>query len=402
MNAWFLALVFAGVPAGDEFTITQGFSIKGNAAPKRSSNYVDPMIRYMEDDQRWIDALPKNVEPRLKEILSRKMIPYDHEVLPRVNQMFHGEVFHGDYFVAVPGHPFGAITLDPQWRHTAGFPESTKVVTYLVFPDEGDIEVWQAPARATGAPGNGKVVRSEEIFYHQFPVGMVLLEAGFNKVGNELLCFEIRTRTKVEDKFGASAWRPNRYVPCRDPQELDEAIEKATGKRLGLLSMFSKDKYRKHTLSFALKAHRYRPEEAEFPGYEVTMPTLEATTSAHILKNTPFRSSFDKEWATLDDGVCAAPTTDAPDQIYPPKYQGGYFPTSFKTCIRCHNDDGKQAFDDIGDGDWYGYIPGSDGIRSWTPIKPVYGGIGQRPQVDPRIASSPRIKVLPRGAKGTP
>lgn len=354
--------------------------------------YVDPKIEYMSPDlaQKWIDVLPKVTDdPKLALLLSRPLIPYTHNEIPRVSQDYD-VVWDGEYnrsaTAPVGAGAIGVTTLDPQWRNTGGIPEGVRVVNYLAMPDQGDIVVWKQwkDNPKLGPNYGGKLV------YTKFPKGTVFMEAMFNTIEGEEVCFEIRTRTKTGEGYGVDHWTPDRFVPCRDPHELDMAVERVEGRKRGLSRLLS-GKYRKEQFGFTFP--RFQSTVFQRSGYVVTLPELPEDTNKKILKTTSFRSTKDMDWETFEDGVCASPTTDKPGQIYPAGYQGAFFPTSKKSCTDCHRDDGKHAFTELGEGDWYGVTQTNDSVMSWTPLRGVPRGHPVAPKVDPRIAQSPRVVI---------
>lgn len=352
--------------------------------------YVDPNIHYFspEEEKMWIDRLPKyTTDPKLALLLSRPLIPYNHDVLPRVLQDVDGDTWSGDYRLDAPKtHNFGSATLDPQWRFTAGAGESHIVVHYMAFPNIGDIEVW----RETMEVGN--FADTHTVWRHKFPVGMVFMEAIFNEVDGQMLCTEIRTRQKISEGHGIKHWSFNKFTPCRDSAELESISRKVTGR--SILHLFSKDKYQPKVFNFARLSPRFKPENSQFHGYEVVIPKMEPELVKAVLKS-PFQSTLGHEWEVFEDGSCSAPMTEEKGQIVPPGYRGAYFPTNSQTCNRCHSDDMQYATT-MGPLDWYGFPNGDDTIRSWTPIAPIYGGspVRRSAPLDPRITKSSRVRVL--------
>lgn len=370
-----LTLVFAEDSA-PKFQVSPGFVITKGQPVVEVRKYRDPGIRYMPAAQErlWLDSLPRKADPALLRLLGRHLIVYDHDVLPRVSQDYGLVAWDGEYNRSATGHQFGVTTRDPQWRNTAGFPEHTKVVNFLALPDEGDIDVFPDHVpNGTLAPNyGGTIVRA------RFPKGTTFLEAGYNQVGNDLLCFEIRSRTKVSDGYGVHHWRANRFVPVREAGEFEEA----TGLRL-------KD-YRKSRFGFS--SSRFPSTELIREAYEVHLPRTDAETTRRLLSR-PFRSTLDKTFADFEDDSCHAPTTEHAEQIYPVGYKGGFFATGSTSCSSCHSDDAKHAFTEIGPGDWYGILQSYDSVLSWTPIAAVPSGHAYPVRIDPRIINSPRVKV---------
>lgn len=379
--------------------------------------YVDPEIHYFspEEEKLWIDRLPKfTTDPKLALLLSRPLIPYNHDVLPRVLQQESGDgvetpirVMSGDYNLSMSPKPkYGSPTMDPQWRHTAGFHEGIPVTTYIALPNTGNIEISRVMTDPVGAPGFIKRIRATNLVVHKFPVGTSFIEVGFNRVDGELLPFEVRTRTKFKEGVGVGCWSINAYVPCRNPREYVAAAEKFTGTRRSFGDLLRPSLFRRETFRF--DGPRFEHNKIDFTMHVTDLPELESSTVKSILKNEPFKSKLDMGWLENGDIDCHAPVTDKPNQIYPVGYKGAFFPTSKKTCIKCHEDDGKNAFNEIGDDSWYGYTPGYDNIRSWTPIRIQGGGeMGEEPHLDRVLSNSPRVKhsglpigsVLPRGLK---
>ena len=350
----------------------------------------DPAIRYMseQDEKKWVNSLPKLTENKLKNILSRKLIPYTRTELPRVAQDLDNEAWDGNYRMDAPKtHAYGSATLDPQWRRTAGVTENTTVVHFMIFPDKGNIDVWRETIQFEGIVGSHTLVR------HKFPVGMIFVEAIYNDVNEEVLCTEIRIRKKVSEGHGVLHWTHDRFMPIRESKELDEAIARVTNKPSKLSSLFHKDKYQKRVLDFGYYAHRFDPENSRFLGYEINIPTMDQKLVSDILKTTTFKSTTGHDWEVFSDGACAAPTTNEKGQLYPPGYNGAFFSTNTKTCTKCHADDMRPA-GSLGSGDWYGFPNGDDSVRSWTPLQPIYGGVPvYNPPIDSRIVNSPRVNV---------
>lgn len=365
-------------------------------------SYVDPKIHYFppEEEKMWIDRLPKYTsDPKLALLLSRPLIPYNHKVLPRVLQMESGDgiesrivLYSGDYNPSMQPKPkYGSPVQDPQWRHTAGFHEGITVTTYMSLPNTGDIEISRSMTAPVGAPGMVKRVRTVDLVTHKFPVGTSFVEVGFNEVDGELLPFEVRTRTKFKDGVGVDCWSFNAYVPCRNPQEYVAAAEKFTGKRRLFGDLLRPSLFKKQVFNF--DGPRFAHTKIDFPAYVAEVPDLETQTVKSILKDEPFKSKLNVNWAEMEDGDCAAPVSTKANQIYPPGYKGAFFPTNKKTCTKCHEDDGKNSHHDLGDESWYGYTPGYDNIRSWTPLRIQGSGeVGEVPHLDRVLADSPRVK----------
>lgn len=380
MYALALAFLLADDPPTFHFT-------KG----EQPSEYLDPGIAYMlaSTQDAWIKTLPQTDDPTLARLLKRPLIAYNHDVLPRVSQ-YYNESWNGEFNRSATNHPVGVTTLDPQWRNTAGFPEGVMVTNFIALPDKGDIHVWKAYTPPTSSHG-GKTGDSGDLMYAQFPVGTSFLEAGYQRIEGHDLCFEIRTRTKATDGYGVDHWRVNRYVPCRDALEYDQAVQRASGRSSGILAFLKPNPYRKERFAFTFPRFQHTILARE--GYQVALPKLEPETVSKVLTAQPFRSTLDKNWQDFEDGMtCAAPTTEHDNQLYPRGYQGGFFPTSSKNCKACHEDNAKPSFD-IGEGDWYGVTQCYDSVMSWTPIRPIYSRVSEQQVVDPRIASSPRVKL---------
>ena len=372
--------------------------------PVAPAGYVDPNIRYMsvEEEDKWLAVLPVlTADPELREILNRPMIPYNHTVLPRVSQQSLGDVMDGDYNMSAgKGDPnnreaqVGSMTLDRQWRHTAGTKEDHIICHYMVWPDTGDIQVY-----ATSLPSAyiEESVLSERVPYfvrHKFPVGMQFLEAICNKIDGEVIACEIRVWSKISDGIGHKHWSMNAYAPFPTPEDYVAAVSRHHQPQPGLLARLSnRSEYQRSKLVFDFP--RYPWQVFKSTGRVVKLDKLPAKTVATMIRNTPFKSIKNSAWLTFDDGTHSfAPVTDDPEQIYPAGYDRSAIPTTMASCIRCHKDDALGA-SAVARGEWYGFRNGDDNIISWTPIRLRRNSTSvsdNRASIDPVIASSPRVK----------
>lgn len=393
------------VRALDEATPDRLVQFLKNKRAALPTGYIDPKIRYMsvEEEDKWLAVLPTlTTDPELKEILNRPMVPYNHSVLPRVSQQALGDVIDGNYNMSAGKHDpnnreaqVGSMTLDHQWRHTAGTNEDHIVCHFMIWPDSGDIQVYPSSIprheieQSVFSSGTVYVVR------HKFPVGMQFLEAICNKIDGEIIACETRVWTKISDGIGHKHWVMNAHSPFPTPEDYAAAVAKyhQPQQSVGLLSrLTNRSEYRPSKLVFDFP--RYPWQVFKSVGRTTVLEKLPAKTVAAMIRNTPFKSIRESAWLKFDDKSHSfAPIANDPEQIYPIGYDRSAIPTNMTSCIRCHKDDMLEA-STVGRGEWYGVRNGDDNIISWSPIRLRNNKTSvsdYQATIDPIIANSPRI-----------
>lgn len=356
--------------------------------------YAEPPWRHVSKEREAAirATLPKTDDLKLKSLLASDLIFYDQASLPglfqdtaRTQSPRPGE--HSDYVRLVfTGRNIAPEELDPAgspnqeapWQKTAGLPSGYPTVLALSLPSSGTIDI--RVGRDPEAYG-----RVYDLVTWEFPVGTTVMEILYQKFSDgDILPFEIRTRTKAKQGFGADNWTENQYRPVRNERELSQAA---------FIPL------RRNPVAELLHLPTAHPSFlAQRTAWRVRLPDLGGKEVAKaILKQTPFKSTLGEPWLSKDGYDCAVATAEGPDSIVPPGYNGDFFQVGKKTCINCHQDTQKHAFDIQNPRQWYGYVRGSDGIFTWHPFE-VAQVVDMRTSpksvISDRLLNTKRVRLL--------
>lgn len=354
---------------------------------------AEPPWRYYskEQEDKIRATFPVFEDKTLQRKLERAVI-YDDEILPNV--------FFDPTFSQSPGNwtdPTQVVRHNPDhsisaedskgspnneepWLNTAGLPRTYRKVNALILPEKGAIEVW------TG-PDSEESKRLRSVLYWEFPVGTIVLEFMYQRFsdGTEAV-FNVRQRVKNRSGRGAQYWGSfDQYRPIRNQNELNRFL-------------FLPSSPAKFTLE--RMTSRHRQSFPDMVALTTKLPKLSAQTSKMLLRK-PFRSTVGEPWHTENGIDCDMAESDFPDSIVPVGYQGGHFSAREKTCLNCHQDTKRYAFDLENPRPWYGFVRGDDGIFSWHPLDesaiPATGQFAPfQPLIKSSLIDSGKVKIVSR------
>jgi hypothetical protein len=197
--------------------------------------------------------------------------------------------------------------------------------------------------------------------------------------------FELRTRTKLEDR-----WIPDVFRPFPTAESLAERIQEL---RPEWQSQPNLKRAVDHLLKPTPTLHVARLTDASHPRrreFDQTaavdeLPALDDRLVAELLTGTMFRSSQGETWrVAASRRATYAPTTTASFHIVPRHYDAGFIAVDQQSCSRCHSSVNRHVDDFDAARDWYGRVRGSDQIFSFHPFEPgsiSYNGFSSNPRM---------------------
>lgn len=274
----------------------------------------------------------------------------------------------------------GSPNNEEPWLNTGGLPRTYRKVNALILPENGAIQVW------TG-PDSEESRRLRSTLYWEFPVGTIVLEFMYQRFsdGTESV-FNVRQRVKNREGRGAQFWGSfDQYRPIRNQTELRRALFLPSAP-----PKFSLDRL----------VSRHRQSSPDSTALTTKLPKLPMETSKLLLKR-PFRSTVGEPRHTENGLDCDMAESDHPDSIVPVGYQGRHFTAKGKTCVNCHQDTKRYAFDLENPRPWYVFVRGDDGIFSWHPLDesviPATGQFGAfQPLIKASLIESGKVKIVNR------
>jgi len=354
---------------------------------------AEPPWRYMSKEQeaKVRSTLPKTDDEKLQKILnSPDLMFYDETTLPTVFQEgtitqsnpVYASRYNTDHVVLVytgrnismekQVESAGTPNNEEPWVRTAGLPPGYPSVKALLLPQTGNIKISVGPERRPESK------RYADAVSWDFPQGTTLVEILYQKfTDGDQLPFEIRTRTKSDNETGAEHWAVNVYRPVRNETELTYVLGEYRKPSSSPLKMIFP----------SLHPRLFKPRTA----LVVEMPKIEKEVSKQTLKTMPFRPALGEPWLVQDGIECGMATTTERDSIVPPRYNGAFFSASKASCVDCHRDTQRHAYDIQNPRPWYGMLRGDDGIISWNPFARVPELSSASTSLDPNILKSGRV-----------
>ena len=243
----------------------------------------------------------------------------------------------------------GNANIEFPWRHPGGTDATEGVETFKFFALPVDASGRRLPVvywteHFTVAPGFADP--SPLGYRWRFPVGTVFGEVLTMAGPNGRYVFEIRTRTREQNRWSVDVLRPFR-----------DADDYAAG--LASIGIDSSSQLVSMTQDMIASKHPQNRFVAT--GRVHNLAPISSDAVDVLLRKTPLRSAVGSAWN---------PETDAEFHIVPRGYRPVAVGSDSASCMKCHENTLQHARDfDIQRG-WYGYVRGGDGILSWHPFDP--------------------------------
>jgi hypothetical protein len=249
---------------------------------------------------------------------------YGEDQFPRCYQ-HNGSVHSAWYNISAvqPQEKFGNANREFPWGLPAGTHDNdgSKSIKFVVLPEGKKIKWWSGHTGHIQSHGIG--FAGEPVIRWQYPVGTVFGEIlTLPRHGGDAT-FEVRTREKNKDEYGADSWKTSVYVP----EGFDALV--ATNKRTVSLKNNHPTTVIDKTVEVGI-APRLSEKE------------VDALLAGKFVKS-------NKTFTSDESG------------IVPRRYSGAAARTS---CTKCHEGTLKHAMEFQPNRDWYGTTRGSDGIFS--------------------------------------
>lgn len=210
-----------------------------------------------------------------------------------------------------------------------------------------------------GRVGTGNVSQTLDWVFAE---GSLFVELLYQRIGDQDVVFELRTRQKEGREWAVDVFRP-----FATSDELADAIEElGPGKyREEAIAALR----RKETLPVARLVDSVHTRERAINRISeiANLPHM-LTQDVLQLLDRPFQSVAGMKWK----GDADAPSNESEYvNLVPPNYHGTFVGSDRVSCMGCHDSAGRHAteFQDRG---WYGRVRGSfsEGILSWHPVEP--------------------------------
>lgn len=299
-----------------------------------------------------------------------RLILYTEREMPRLYQLFAMDSpvtsFHfashnisADPGEASKGHGNGGNgACDFPWKHEGGTDRCRDVDSFkwLLLPEGKPVVWYQKPLTRISAYGAGYVRRSPEGTGYAwiYPVGTRIGEVLTWKVGQYDYPFEMRIRERLADKWAVDVLRP--FATSESFLATLRAMPEFAGRDALIRHLESEAPLpvrsladRNHTQRMAFNVQAQVDE----------LPPLPADITAELLSRRPWESALGQTWRQQ----CFAPS----GAITPVNYDGTFVGTDQTSCKRCHESTLKHV-SEFESRDWYGYMTGSDGINSLSPV----------------------------------
>lgn len=337
---------------------------------------------------------PKVDDPQVQAILDDpKLVLYTDAEMPRAYQFWDGAfpgVHSANYNISADageqskGNGGGGNgNVEFPWSSAGGTHrcDDLYVVRFLQLPEKDGRRLPVAWYRSSTLRGGGGG------YAWVFPSGTVFGEVlTLRGPGGKGYTFELRTRTKLENR-----WLPNVLRPFPTAESLAERIQEL---RPDWQSQPSLKRAVDHLLKPAPKLHVARltdsshPRRREFDQTAAVdeLPALgDDRLVAQLLTGTVFRSAEGETWrVAAGRRATYAPTTKASFHVVPRNYDAGFIAVDQQSCARCHSSVNRHVDDFDAGRDWYGRVRGSDQIFSFHPFEPgsiSYNGYSSSPSI---------------------
>ncbi len=341
--------------------------------------------------QRLRKYFPRVEDPAVQALLEDpRLVLYTDAEMPKAYQFWDGAfpgVHSANYNISAgaeeqsKGNGSGGNgNVEFPWSSAGGTHRCNNlyVVRFFKLPEQDGRSLPIAWYRASNLRGGGGG------YAWVFPTGTVfgeiLTQRGPSGTG---YTFELRTRTKVENR-----WIPNVFRPFPTAASLAERIKEL---RPQWESQPKLKQVVNHLLQEQPKLHFARLTDSSHPRREFDqkaavdeLPALgDDRLVAELLTTTPFRSAEGEVWRIANGlRVTYAPTTQAAFHVVPRNYDAGFIAVDQQSCSRCHASVNRHVDDFDSGRDWYGRVRGSDQIFSFHPFEPgtiSYNGYSSSP-----------------------
>ena len=327
--------------------------------------FADTFLR-REESKEIAKLIPsisnKELETYLK---SSSVLYYNEETMPKAHQDFEGALIglHSPRYniSANYSEPFGNGNVEFPWGTPGGLHRLKKVqgIKFIKLPQGQKIKY---------------VPYTDGSYDWEFPNETIFGEILFQEVKNNLVVYEIRTRTKNEGK-----WRGNIFRPYPNSEELISAIKLKfpnyeNDDELKNLVNHLKDDSKVETY----KLENDHPKTVFSSKADIDyLPEISEDKVLKLLTKKEFKSALGVNWRNTVNPA-SAPSTKADVHIVPKNYDGGFIAVESQSCMKCHETTNKHVNEFQSSRDWYGRIRGNDGIFSFhifSPSSISYDGI---------------------------
>jgi hypothetical protein len=229
-----------------------------------------------------------------------------------------------------------------------------------------------------------------------FPKGTVFGEVLYLQASDgHYFAFEIRTRERFLDSWGAHAFRP---FPTA--KKLAEAIQRkrpnwqsSLALRKAVIHLLDDNTLESSTLESQYFAKAFEPVS----GFLDKVPDLgDGPLVEALLRETPFTNVEGEVWKRQGTQESYAASTETDFHIVPKGYNAGLIPVNDVSCNRCHEDTGRQFGEFSFNSLLYGEIWGEDRIFSWHLFEPnesIYGAFHQNRKLNSLLAEAKLIEA---------
>jgi hypothetical protein len=355
----FRGLVFWLSAAMAILTLPASGDSSGTRAPLGS-------LRLMTDQEqeRWRRLLPATDDAWLLELFASDLIFYTNKEVPQAYQHAGGLYTPARNLSANRNEPYGNPNIEFPWGAPAGTHRSPNAHAVRFVHLTGPIRWWREKLSSVRAPTEWRGYGWEYAMGTTF--GEVLL---LNDEQGKLWTYEVRTRTKGEDR-----WLVNVYRPFLTRDELRSWLAAhAPAVDVG------------PPRPMLVRLVTAQPGLVTFDRVAAVdeLPVLPGQVVRRLLGQ-PFRLANGAEWVRTGNTPGYAPTTRARFSIVPVDYDGAFLRLTSRSCMACHDDARRDAGDFDRTRDWQGRVRGADKIISFHPFEPASISGDGTPQ-EPRL-----------------
>lgn len=248
------------------------------------------------------------------------------------------------------------------WKNAAGTEASTSVVRVMLLPEDKPILFFDKDMfRRNGYNRDYPSHRKSIGYGWTYPIGTVFLEALALDGPKGKYIYEVRLRFRME-----SYWDVGIYRPFPNHENLIEKIKELRPNFLKDSKISDLINKIKNSSPFKSKLVSDHPEPGfSGEGYIDYLPDMPDDLVHDLLTKTKFKNAVGEYWK----GQSLAPSLKGNGfSIIPPKYDATFIGNEPESCFRCHESTSSHVNEFHIGRDWYGFVPGSDGILSFHPI----------------------------------
>lgn len=202
-----------------------------------------------------------------------------------------------------------------------------------------------------------------------FPVGTKFGEVMFiHFPDGSKKVFEIRVRTRLLDKWHNEIYRP--FLSAAELADTIKAMRPGWQESPALLATVNRLNDKGSLIPRTLATQFFKGTFDTVNGHADEIPDFgDDGLAKDLLQFTTFRSVKNTPWKANGGKVAYAASTKSLASIVPKLYDGGMLPVDDASCLRCHQDAGRQIENFYPEMVLYGELWGEDETFSWHPFE---------------------------------